>query len=74
MPYLLHIIATWCGQQFGMLCELSTETCKVSRPVFTFTKHEKPSQIARIMGPTRGPPGADRTHVGPMNLAIRAYT
>ena len=30
--------------------------------------------IARFMGPTWGPPGADRTmldHVGPINLAIR---
>ena len=25
-----------------------------------------PSQIARFMGPTWGPPGADRTQVGPM--------
>ena len=36
------------------------------------------TQIAKILGPTWGPPGADRTqvgpsgpHVGPMNLAIR---
>ena len=29
------------------------------------------SQTARFMGPTRGPAGADRTHVVPMDLAIR---
>ena len=29
------------------------------------------SQIARFKGPTWGPPGADRTQVGPTNLAIR---
>ena len=28
--------------------------------------HFKPSLIARFMGPTWGPSGADRTHVGPM--------
>ena len=29
-----------------------------------------PHLIARFMGPTWGPSGADRTQVGPMNLAI----
>ena len=32
------------------------------------------SQIVRFMGPTWGPPGDDRTQVGPMNLAIRAHS
>ena len=31
------------------------------------------SLIARFMGPTWGPPGADRTQVGPMNFAIWVY-
>ena len=30
------------------------------------TKYNKASQIARFMGPTWGPPGDDRTQVGPM--------
>ena len=30
--------------------------------------------IARFMGPIWGPPGADRTQVGPMNLAIWEIT
>ena len=31
------------------------------------------TQIAKFKGPTWGPPGCCRPHVGPMNLAIRAW-
>ena len=33
-----------------------------------------PTQIARFMGPKWGPSGADRTQVGPINLAIWVNT
>ena len=32
-----------------------------------------PSQIAKFMGPTRGPPGSCRPQMGPMNFAIRDH-
>ena len=32
------------------------------------------TQIAKFMGPTWGPPGSCRPHLGPMNLAIREIT
>ena len=34
-------------------------------------QHQVKSQIAKFIGPTWGPPGSCRPHVGPMNLAIR---
>ena len=38
----------------------------------TMTPHGTTTLIARLVGPTWGPPGADRTQVGPM-LAPRPY-
>ena len=34
--------------------------------LFADGHHKKPPQIARFMGPTWGPPGSCRPHVGPM--------
>ena len=39
-----------------------------------FPDQNNSSLIARFMGPTWDPPGADRTQVDPMNLAIRGKT
>ena len=39
---------------------------------YSFLITSSKPQIARIMGPKRGPPGADWTHVGPMNLTKRS--
>ena len=42
---------------------------------YTSSKHHKVrSPIARVMGPTWGPPGADRSHVSHMNLAYAVHT
>ena len=54
-------------QQNTTKCDL----CYNSVTIFLCDSSHAPL-IARLMGPTWGPSGADRTHVGPMNLAIWA--
>ena len=39
-----------------------------------FYKRPGWSKIAKFLGPTWGPPGSYRPQMGPMNLAIRAFT
>ena len=51
------------AQHDKMVCEIYISILQVS---CTATWREAPTKIARFMGPTWGPSGADRTHMGPM--------
>ena len=58
------------GQIFSQSCRWDFDVDYKQWGILEYILCQKPSLIARFKGPTWGPSGADRTQVGPMNLAL----
>ena len=75
----------WCVVAFRHVCATPRLGCCWTTPIVMhrlwrgnsklyYSQSHVATLIARFMGPTWGPPGADRAHVGPMKIAIWVWS
>ena len=64
---VVTVVTRWTGQSLGRNNKWETDFLqRITPQLGAITVLMRYPRIARFMGPTLGPSGADRTHVGPM--------